>query len=176
MKSIIDGHIHVTSALVPHLRDVRCIANADSPEEYDFLTRTQLPDMVISAGIHPWKADCTSWDAMEPILQQVSRIGEIGLDNVWCTVDLGGWFTVGPDAALDQDVAHLAQTVPLDRLLIESDGLDGIAWGQHVTLTPADYPAAMERHLHTVAALRGLTADALRSVLMHNLDTFLLGI
>ena len=74
--------------LVPYLRDVRCIANADSPEEYDFLTHTQLPDMIISAGIHPWKADCTSWDAME-------------------------------------------------------------------------------RHLHTVAALRGLTADALRSVLMH---------
>ena len=35
--------------------------------------------------------------------------------------------------------------------------------GSHVTLTPVDYPAAMERHLHTVAALRGLTADALRS-------------
>lgn len=236
MKSIIDGHIHVTPALVPHLRDVRCIANADSPEEYDFLTHTQLPDMVISAGIHPWKADCTTWDAMEPILRQVPVIGEIGLDNVWCTVDLGVqrtaferqlafaqqlgkpvilhtkgmereildtirrypnrylvhwyacphwlqdyidlgcWFTVGPDAALDRDVAHLSQTVPLDRLLIESDGLDGIAWGQHVTLTPADYAAAMERHLHTVAALRGLTAEALLSVLMHNLGTFLLGI
>lgn len=236
MKSIIDGHIHVTPALVPYLRDVRCIANADSPEEYDFLTHTQLPGMVISAGIHPWKADCTSWDAMEPILRQVSVIGEIGLDNVWCTVDLGVqrtvferqlafaqqlgkpvilhtkgmereildtirrypnrylvhwyacphwlqdyidlgcWFTVGPDAALDRDVAHLAQTVPLDRLLIESDGLDGIAWGQHATLTPADYPAAMERHLHTIAVLRGLTAEALLSVLMHNLDTFLLGI
>ena len=91
-------------------------------------------------------------------------------------IDLGCWFTVGPDAALDRDVAHLAQTVPLDRLLIESDGLDGIAWGQHVTLTPADYAAAMERHLHTVAALRGLTAEALLSVLMHNLGTFLLGI
>ena len=173
---------------------------------------------------------------MEPILRQVSVIGEIGLDNVWCTVDLGVqrtvferqlafaqqlgkpvilhtkgmereildtirrypnrylvhwyacphwlqdyidlgcWFTVGPDAALDRDVAHLAQTVPLDRLLIESDGLDGIAWGQHATLTPADYPAAMERHLHTIAVLRGLTAEALLSVLMHNLDTFLLGI
>lgn len=36
MKSIIDGHIHVTPALVPYLRDVRRIANADSPEEYDF--------------------------------------------------------------------------------------------------------------------------------------------
>ncbi|WP_370812885.1 hypothetical protein [Butyricicoccus pullicaecorum] len=46
----------------------------------------------------------------------------------------------------------------------------------HVTLTPVDYPAAMERHLHTVAALRGLTADTLRSVLMHNPDTFLSGI
>jgi len=34
----------------------------------------------------------------------------------------------------------------------------------------------MERHLHTIAVLRGLTAEALLSVLMRNLDTFLLGI
>lgn len=227
--------MHVTPDLLPHLRDVRCIANADSPEEYYFLTQSHLSGMIVSAGIHPWKADCTAWAEMEPILRQAPIIGEIGLDNVWCSVDLevqrtafrrqlelaqqldkpvvlhtkgmereildticrypnrylvhwyacphwlqdyialGCWFTVGPDAALDRDVAHLAQTVPLDRLLIESDGLDGIAWGQGVTLTPADYPAAMQRHLHTVAALRGLSADALSSILPHNLDTFLSG-
>lgn len=236
MNTIIDGHIHVTPALVPYLHAVRLIANADSPEEYHFLTGCNLPGAVISAGIHPWKADRTPWDAMEPILRQAPVIGEIGLDNVWCTVDLdvqrtvftrqlafaqqqgkpvilhtkgmereildtirrypnrylvhwyacphglkdyidlGCWFTVGPDAARDPDVARLAQTVPQGRLLIESDGLDGIAWGQHTTLSPADYQSAMLRHLDTVAVLRGLSADALASVLSHNLDTFLSGV
>lgn len=225
--------MHVTPALLPYLHGVRCIANADCPAEYDFLNQADLQNMVISVGVHPWKADVTPWEAMEPLLRNAAVIGEIGLDNVWCTVDLavqrtvfrrqlelaqalhkpvilhtkgmereildtirqypnrylvhwyacadwladymdlGCWFTVGPDAVLDSDVARLARSVPLDRLLIESDGLDGIAWGQGITLTPADYPAAMDRHLHTVAALRGLDAAALSSILLQNLDTFL---
>lgn len=225
--------MHVTPALLPYLHGVRCIANADCPAEYTFLNQADLPDMVISVGVHPWKADVTPWDDMEPLLRNAAVIGEIGLDNVWCTVDLkvqravfrrqlelaqalrkpvilhtkgmeheildtirrypnrylvhwyacadwqqdymdlGCWFTVGPDVALDRDVARLAQAVPLDRLLIESDGVDGIAWGQGTTLTPADYPAAMDRHLHTVAALRGLSAADLSAVLLQSLDTFL---
>lgn len=225
--------MHVTPALLPYLHGVRCIANADCPAEDTFLNQADLPDMVISVGVHPWKADVAPWDDMEPLLRNAAVIGEIGLDNVWCTVDLevqravfrrqlelaqalrkpvilhtkgmeheildtirrypnrylvhwyacadwqqdymdlGCWFTVGPDVALDRDVARLAQAVPLDRLLIESDGVDGIAWGQGTTLTPADYPAAMDRHLHTVAALRGLSLADLSAVLLQNLDTFL---
>lgn len=230
---MIDGHIHVTKDLLPYLREVRCIANADSPEEYRFLKEAAIPGMVVSAGVHPWKADTTSWTDMEPILKETAVIGEIGLDNEWCSVDMevqrrmfhrqldlasvlhtpvvlhtkgvereildtirrhpnrylihwyactdwlqdyidyGCWFTVGPDAALDRAVEHLAKTVPADRLLIESDGIEGIGWGQGVTLTPVEYPSAMERHLQTVAALRGVSVSWLAERMEQNLDAFL---
>lgn len=229
--AMIDGHIHVTAEILPYLKDVQCIANADCPEEYSFLKHSGLP--VISAGIHPWKADVTAWEAMEPILRDAPVIGEIGMDSAWCSVDLdiqrtvfrrqlvlaaqmhkpvilhtkgmereilemireypnrylvhwyacgehlqgyvdlGCWFTVGPDVLLEADVETLAKTVPIDRILIESDGIDGISWGQGITLSPADYPAAMERHLQTVAGLRGMNADALLAQMERNLAEFL---
>lgn len=230
---MIDGHVHVTAELLAYLRDVRCIANADCGAEYAFLKSSGLD--LISAGVHPWKADVTPWEEMEPILREVPVIGEIGLDSAWCSVDmevqravfrsqlvlaaalgkpvilhtkgmerevletirqypnrylvhwyacgaylneyidLGCWFTVGPDVLTDADVAHLARTVPLEKLLIESDGIEGIAWGQSRELMATEYPEAMQRHLETVARLRGMDADDLLRQMEQNLDTFLYG-
>ena len=229
--AMIDAHLHVTEELLPYVQDILCIPNADNPVEYVFLHQQGFP--YISAGIHPWKADCTDWEEMEPILRTVPVIGEIGLDNVWCKVDpdiqrqvfhrqlalaaqlrkpvilhtkgmeqevletirsypnrylvhwyaceehlqeyidFGCWFTVGPDVRLNPAVETAARTVPLDRLLIESDGLDGIAWGQGTTRSPTDYPQAMTRHLQTVAKLRNMDAAALLQQMERNFRTFL---
>ncbi len=229
---MIDAHIHVTADLLPYLWDVRCIPNADSAAEYAYLKSAGFP--IISAGIHPWKADVTVWLEMLSILYEAPVIGEIGLDNEWCSVDmdvqrkvfrkqlelaaqlgkpvilhtkgmereildtighypnrylvhwydceewlteyisLGCWFTIGPETA-NPNVAHLARTVPLDRLLIESDGLEGIAWGQGTELTANHYPTAMQKHLQTIARLRNMDANALLHQMHQNLDTFIYG-
>lgn len=234
MSKIIDGHIHVTEELLPVLRNsgVRCIANADCPAEYALLQTAAVPGLVISGGIHPWKADVTPWAEMEPVLQAVPVIGEIGLDSEWCEVDmdiqrtlfrrqlklaaalrkpvilhtkgmereildtirqypnhylvhwyacpdhlqayidLGCWFTVGPELQ-DQTVRAVAEHVPADRLLIESDGVEGVAWGQGRALTAADYPAAMAEHLAAVAAIRAVTPGALLAQMERNFRAFL---
>ena len=229
---MIDAHIHVTAELQPYLKGVRCIPNADSPEEYTFLKASGFS--LLSAGIHPWKADTTAWEDMEPLLQEAPVIGEIGLDNEWCSVDmdvqrqvfrrqlklaielrkpvilhtkgmeqeildtirqcpnrylvhwydcdrwledyikLDCWFTVGPELT-NPNVAHLARTVPLDRLLMESDGLEGIAWGQGIALSAADYPAALEQHLNHIAQLRNMEPSSLLSQMQQNLDNFING-
>ncbi len=88
-------------------------------------------------------------------------------------IALGCWFTAGPDVLLNPNVANLARTVPLDRLLIESDGLEGIAWGQRRTATAADYPALMKQQLESVARLRNMDADPLLLQMKHNLDKFI---
>ena len=224
--AMIDAHVHVTGELLPYLQNVQCIANADSPEEYRFLKSSGLP--VISAGIHPWKADVTDWSAMEPILRTVPVIGEIGLDCVWCDVDmdvqrkvfcrqlklaselgkpvilhtkgmereildtirqypnrylvhwysceeylqeyieLGCRFTVGPDVRAD-----VAMAVPLDRLLIESDGLEAIAWAKERDVSAQEYPRIMSGILHETAALRRMNAEALLGQMEENLKSFL---
>ena len=230
---MIDAHVHVTAELLPYLKTVRCIPNADCPREYGFLKENAFS--TISAGIHPWKADVTCWDEMEPILREVPVIGEIGLDSEWCSVDmdvqrsvfrrqlelaaqlckpvilhtkgmerevlktirqfpnrylvhwyacsrwledyiaLGCRFTVGPDVEQSADVKRLAQAVPLDQLLIESDGIEGIAWGQNVQLTAAEYPYAMQRHLEAVAQLRNMQPEELLRQMQRNLDAFING-
>ena len=227
---MIDAHIHVTAELLPYLRDVCCIPNADNPQEYAFLKSNGFS--LLSAGIHPWKADTTVWEDMEPFLREAPIMGEIGLDSEWCSVDmdvqrqvfrrqlelamtlrkpvilhtkgmereildtirsypnrylvhwydcdrwlddyikLGCWFTVGPETS-NPNVALLARAVPLDRLLIESDGIEGMAWGQGAALTAADYPAALEQHLNRIARLRGMDADTLLRQMEKNLGCFL---
>lgn len=231
---MIDGHVHVTAELLPYLKNVRCIANADCGAEYAFLKANGLP--LISAGVHPWKADVTLWAEMKPILREVPIIGEIGLDSEWCIVDmdvqrtvfrrqlalamelgkpvilhtkgmereiletirqypnrylvhwyacsewlreymeLGCWFTVGPDVGMDADVAQLARTVPVEKLLIESDGIEGIAWGQNREVTAAEYPMAMQQHLEAVAALRRMDVNDLLRQMESNLRGFVEGI
>lgn len=235
MAEWIDGHIHITPELLPYLGGVRCIANADHPEEYRFLKAAGLPGLVISAGIHPWKADATQWEDMEPILQKVDVIGEIGLDSEWCTVDMalqrqvfrrqlelaaarkrpvilhtkgmeravleiircypnrylvhwyscadwqqdyidqGCWFTIGPDVSKSEAVKMLAERVPPDKILIESDGLEGLAWAHGAEIEPHAYPCWMEKQLAVIAGLRGETAETLRGQLARNFDAFLSG-
>lgn len=234
LPEFIDAHLHVTPSLLPFLNGIPCIANADSPEEYLWLEANKLPGMVISAGIHPWKADKTSWSEMEPFLRTCAVIGEIGLDGVWCSTDpriqqeifhrqlelahslqkpvilhtkgmekevlhtirqypnrylvhwyscrdfldeymaLDCWFTAGPDLCSNPHVEQLVKTVPLDRLLPESDGLEGISWGQGISLLPSDYPEAMGRHLQIISFLRGISSHQLLPQLLKNLTAFLL--
>lgn len=230
---MIDGHIHVTEELQSYLKESFYLANADCPEEYCFLKESKAPGMVISVGVHPWKADITLWSEMEGILQKAAVIGEIGLDCEWCTVDLeiqrelfcrqlelastlhkpvilhtkgmekeildtilqypnrylvhwyscsewlkeyieyGCWFTVGPDVASNQAVETLARAVPADKLLIESDGLEGISWGQGRDLSAAEYMKAMEEHLQNVAKLRGESKAELLKQMEENLKNFI---
>lgn len=236
MKRMIDGHIHVTDELLPVLREnkVICIANADSPEEYAMLKAADVPEMILSAGIHPWKADSTDWKSMEPILHEAKVIGEIGLDSAWCNVDmeiqrnvfrkqlelaeqlkkpvilhtkgmerevldiirkfpnrylvhwyssadylseylsLGCWFTVGPSVRYDKNVEAVAKNVPVNRLFIESDGLDGISWGQNREVQTQVYLKSMWEHLYEVAKIRGCEPQELLEQMKRNLDEFVL--
>ena len=227
---MIDAHIHVTAELLPYLKAIRCIPNADCPAEYAFLKSAGFS--VISAGIHPWKADTTDWWEMASILREAPIIGEIGLDSEWCSVDmdvqrtvfrkqlelavqlgkpvilhtkgmeqeildtiqeypnrylvhwydcdkwlteymdLGCWFTVGPELT-NPNIEQLARTVPLDRILMESDGLEGIAWAQGRDLIASDYPTAIAEHLQALAKLRNMDAAALLQQMQKNLESFI---
>lgn len=233
MTNMMDGHLHVKKELIPYLEEVSCIANADTKEEYLFLKGQRLPGMVISAGIHPWKADVTTWESMETILKEAKVIGEIGLDNVWCLVNmgiqrkvfhrqlqfamehqkpvvlhtkgmekeildtireypnrylvhwysceewqeeyikLGCWFTIGPDLMINNAVKQLCAKVALDKILIESDGLEGICWGQGAELAVNQYMDAMELHLENVAAEKGVEKQILLEQMHQNLKEFL---
>lgn len=235
-KFMIDGHIHIDKELVPFLSGVQLIANADCPEEYEYLKSLDLPGMTISAGIHPWKAAETDRSVMEPILREAAVIGEIGMDGKWCEVphdvqrevfewqlglaaelgkpvilhtkcmegeileiiknypnrylvhwydcenwmqeyiDLGCWFTIGQNVSYKSTVKELAENVPAGRILIESDGREGISWCRHMEeVDPSDYEKIMQEHLENTAAVRGVSPEELLEQMNENLRKFIQG-
>lgn len=88
-----DAHFHTKDPAIFALMEkhaVYGIVNAQAPQQYHQLKQwlTQYKHITISSGIHPWQADTMAWDTMEPIMRKARVIGEIGLDNVWCQVDV----------------------------------------------------------------------------------------
>ena len=83
---IYDAHFHAEDAsLLQYMQanHITGIVNAASPQEFQRLSAWLKTDntIKISAGIHPWYAQRSSWEQMLPIMEQASIIGEIGLDN-----------------------------------------------------------------------------------------------
>lgn len=88
-------------------------------------------------------------------------------------VELGCYFTLGPDIRVNQAVQTVCRQVPLDRLLTETDGTDAIAWvtGEPCSLAPV--PQVLENTLATAAELRGVTSVQMQDAVYANLLAFL---
>lgn len=237
-KKLHDAHVHIhDEALVLKMKqeEISCIANAASLEEYAFLKDMhRIYDGIhISAGIHPWNVEKQRYEQMEPMLQDASFIGEIGMDNVWCEcalekqeevfkrqlqyamdakkpvilhtkgmekeilacikdypntylvhwyscnqyledyIKLGCWFTIGVSFMQDEAVKQVALKAPLDHILLESDGLDAIAWAMGNTIGVQDYPKVLETSLINLGKLRGMHPDEFIETLDKNYKTFI---
>lgn len=229
-----DAHFHLREdTLIGELRmhRIQGIANAESPDEYADL-KQKLHDFQgirISAGIHPWKADQVTWREMMPIMEEVSFIGEIGLDNVWCKVnmqkqkeiferslqyasdmhkpvilhlkgmeqealsylkryenkylvhwyscldyiqdyrELGCYFTVGPSVGKDEAVNQLVKQIPLDHLMVESDGLEALAWCEQRSVDVKEYTTLLRRSIAEIAKIKNGKESQVKQALN---DTF----
>ena len=86
-----DAHSHLSPfaehllAAVPELTEFSCA----TPEECQQAAALAARHACVhrSCGIHPWYAAADSWTTMLPWLEAAAVIGEIGLDNVWCSSD-----------------------------------------------------------------------------------------
>ncbi len=88
-------------------------------------------------------------------------------------VDLGCYFTLGPDIQVNQTVQMVCQQVPLDRLLTETDGTEAIAWVTGEPCSLAAAPLVLESTLATAAAFRGLTPAQMQDAVYDNSLAFL---
>ena len=62
--------------------------SAGCPAEAEALLALRQEGFAMTAGVHPWNTDQISLAAMRPYMEQACFIGEIGMDDVWCDVDL----------------------------------------------------------------------------------------
>ncbi|MCI9524668.1 MAG: hydrolase TatD [Erysipelotrichaceae bacterium] len=217
-----DAHLHIMDVSFLNemkAQDVSGMMNVASSREYRAFLSYQAvwSKLYYSAGIHPWDVEHTIWEDMAQIMDQAAFIGEIGLDNVWCEVDINKqmdvfehslfyaceqqkpvilhvkglekealpllkrypntymvhwyscedyikdymdldcYFTIGPSLYKDKAVEQVAKTISLQRLLIESDGLDALAWCEGRCVAYWEYSKFLKRTLSLLSQIRHVT-------------------
>lgn len=223
-----DAHVHLDAQLKAVLKDdFYCLCNAQSPQEFSQLEaqRQRFSNRYISYGIHPWESRMPDIDDLR-CYQEADAIGEIGMDNVWCNVDLAKqeacfkaqlelaskmhkpvvlhtkgceaviaqiiaaysnqyivhwyscsdhlqeyldldcYFTIGPGIGSDPVIADIARKIPLERLLLESDGLEGIRWARDMQLNAEHYHSQLDLSLRELADILRMDIEELE----HQLD------
>lgn len=85
----------------------------------------------------------------------------------------GCYMSVGVDVLSDPAVQALAKAVPADRLLLETDGLESVAWAWHRSVTIGEYAGVLQRLIMAVATLRNEEPLTIATQARANLAYFL---
>lgn len=88
-------------------------------------------------------------------------------------IALGCYFTIGVELATNPAVEQLARQVPLNRLLLETDGLSAIEWAQNRPVTLADYPQVLTTSLKLISQWRDVTPEVLAAQIAKNFRAFI---
>lgn len=83
------------------------------------------------------------------------------------------YFSVCLAVLSDPSVIKLAKAVPLERLLIETDGLSSVKWLENRSIQVEEYPDILEKTVTTLAKLRNIDKVRLTTQLANNLNDFL---
>ncbi len=91
-------------------------------------------------------------------------------------IELDCYFTVGIDVLVDKKIsAQIAQEVPIDRILLETDGTEAAEWGLRREVVPFELPELLNESLAKVAKIRGVNKERLEGQLRENFFRFLKG-
>lgn len=83
------------------------------------------------------------------------------------------YFTVGPDVRHNEAVQAVGRSVPLNRLLIETDGLSAVQWATGEDLPASALRDVLKGTLNWLCEARGLSLDAVRAIVEVNYDHLL---
>ena len=116
----------------------------------------------------------------EEILQEIQGITQPILVHWYSEIrhlegylEKGCYFTIGPDIENNKAVENLAQKVPLNRLLVETDGAGAVSWAQNRPVTPEEIPAVLAHSLDIIARIRGESRETVEKAAFQNALAFL---
>lgn len=93
-------------------------------------------------------------------------------EHLQAYLDLGCYMSVGPFPTKDPAVREVAIKCPMDRLLIETDGLDALKWALGEAVAPADYTKQLVRIAEEIGVVRGFGFEAILEICDMNLTRF----
>lgn len=83
-------------------------------------------------------------------------------------IELGCYFTLGPDIQDNQAVQAVCRQVPLERLLTETDGIDAVAWATGEPCALPEVPQILLKTIATAAAIRSITPAEMQDAVYEN--------
>lgn len=251
---IFDSHVHIDlDNIEPFIqayegKHTGALINAESVFEYEGVLPIvqEYPFFHFSFGIHPWKASTFQLEDrsrsieervedLEAYYKQADAVGEIGMDSVWCDVDItlqknvfiaqlkmadtlgkpivlhtkgqeseiaqimkdysvrkllhwysckdhveqyleqDCYFTIGPNYKRNPAVGALIEKVPLDRLLVETDGAVAVQWVVDRKVSEEELPGILLTTIQSIAEVKRIEVSAVIKQLEENFTCFLTG-
>lgn len=222
MYALYDAHAHLGNAREQQLREtnrVRSWICATQPDEARRVECAAQENAYLTPvyGLHPWYAGQYSVEQMLPYLEKTPLLGEIGMDSVWCSVNLDqqravfieqlAWaqarnlpvilhtkgqekeigkiierytmpvlvhwyscasflepylerdcyFTIGPDVAQNPAVQQVALRAPLERLLVETDGMGAVRWALGEDTPLESLPEVLLHSMRWIAKVKAVS-------------------
>lgn len=87
----------------------------------------------------------------------------------------GCYFTVGPDHRTNPAVQAVLRSVPPDRILTETDGLDAVAWALGRAVAADEIKSVIQGELKAIAQVHGISVFEAEDRVEENLARFLKG-
>jgi len=215
---LIDAHAHYQrpDELVAR-RGVRTLFCSTNPATAAQALALRGESRLASCGLHPWQTDRFTVADMLPYIARSAALGEIGLDSIWCNVDMDiqrraftaqldlaqqldlhvilhtkgmeaeiaealssyampklvhwyscgehlekylaqdCYFTVGPDHRTNPAVQAVLRSVPPDRIMTETDGLEAVAWALGRDVVPEEIKAVIQDELAAISRVHGIS-------------------
>ena len=89
-------------------------------------------------------------------------------------IDLGCHFTVGPAIFVDENVRNMVKLLPLDRILVETDGVEAIEWLFKKKFDPGNLRNILEAVINELADIKHVSFDVMSDYLLANSDRLLI--
>jgi TatD DNase family protein len=234
---ICDAHTHIKIDDIKYLEDneIYSMACAMIPSEAKELIEKTCNSKYIhpTCGIHPFESNKYTCKEIFPYLKSVKVIGEIGMDNAWCKVDIAiqrsifleqlniaeelnkpviihckgmeratadilknykiqkiihwyssfdyldlffdmdCYFTIGPGLlSEDPSIINLVKKTPLNRMLVESDGIDGINWALNDKKGVEIIKNTLKAMIEKIAEIKKEPIDQIQSNIERNFFKF----
>lgn len=226
-----DAHSHITKDIIPILEknNIYTMACAMAPFEAKSLIRDFKGCNFVypTFAIHPNFSDRFTIEQILPYLEKAKIIGEIGMDNVWCNVDLkvqrdifikqleyaqkynkpvilhtkgqekeisqiikdysmtkivhwyscpdylenykNCYFTIGPGLlSNDRAVISVVEKIDLDKLLIETDGIEAVNWALNKDYDLQVIPKILNDIMLKISQIKNIEFDIVKEKINTN--------
>lgn len=85
-------------------------------------------------------------------------------------IQLNCYFTIGPSILNDENYRNIVSKIPLDRLLIETDGIEAIKWALNKDISNNDYFMIIKQMISELAKVKNIHEKKLICILENNFN------